>query len=496
MFKKNKRFSSKTIWYADNYNNIWQVIVWSSKRSWFSKILILILCVVWVIFVSKYVIDTVQATIWYVGKTTVKTVSKSIWQEMIKDDFWNVNIMLIWYGGADHAGWYLADTIIVASRNPNTNIVTMVSVPRDLYIYNKQEWVIWRINQVFSHWMGYKKNFQSWVNYMQTMLEDITWLKIKYYALVDFGGFKDVVDTIWWITIDVPQTIHDVTYPGPNNTYTTFHINSWVQNLDGETALKYARSRHSTSDFSRSLRQQQIIKAIIEKMLSSGTLHSISKIKNLYTEYTKMVKTNIQLKEMIWAFKYINDLKDNIFSFWLTTECSNNVLRFSHPGCFLYTPDRSFFGWASVIIPDWATVSNVAFYDHIRNFVFFVAHKQEYLKEKTKIWVFNGIDKEYSKQVLKKSDWFALKTAVKLRKYAFDITEVENFVNPIPETSVYILWTWNYDETIDTLKYFLNVKNIFHDTGFQYQYTGIDMMLVLGNDYIDQLAQKPFSYYK
>lgn len=495
MFTKNKRFSRKTIWHAENYNNFWQALWWSSKKSWLSKLIILLVCIFWVILISKYVIDKVQATIWYVSKATVKTVSKSLWQEMIKDEFWNVNIMLIWYGGADHQWWYLADTIIVASRNPKSNIVTMLSIPRDLYVHNKQENIIWRINEVFSHWMWYKKNFQSWVNYMESMLEDITWLKIKYYALVDFGGFKNVVDTIWWVTIDVPQTIHDVTYPWPNNSFTTFHMNSWVQYMSWENALKYARSRHSTSDFSRSLRQQQIIKAIIEKMLSSGTLSSVSKIKNLYSDYVKMVKTNIQLKEMIWAFKYVYTLKD-IYSFWLTTECSNVNFKFSRPGCFLYTPDRSFFWWASVMIPDGATVSNVSFYDHIRNFAFFVAHKQEYLKEQPKIWIFNWIDKDYSKQILKKSEWFASQLAAKLKKYAFGITEVENFINPIPETSIYIIWTWNYDQTIDTLKYFINIKNVFHDTWFQYQYTGIDMMLVLWNDYIDQLLQKPFSYYK
>lgn len=496
MFKRNKRFSNKTIWYVENYNDNWQVVRKAVSKNWIFKPILVIICILWVIFLSKYIIDSVQATIWYVGKTTVKTVSKSIWQEMIQDEFGNVNVMLIWYGGENHAWWYLADTIIVASWNPKLNVVSMVSIPRDLYVYSKQEWVNWRINQILSHGMWYKKNFQSWVNYVQTMLEDITWLKIKYYALVDFGWFKNVVDTIWWITVDVPETLHDVTYPWPNNTYTTFHINSWVQVLDWETALKYARSRHSTSDFSRSLRQQQIIKAIIEKILSSGTLHSVSKIKNLYSDYIQMVKTNIQLKEMIWAFKYIDWLKDNIYSFWLTTECSNITFKFSQPGCFLYTPARDFFWWASVIIPDWATVYNVWFYDNIRNFMFFVAHKQEYLLENPKIWILNWIDKEYAKQKLKKSDWFANQIAVKLRKYAFDVKQTANFVNPIPETSVYILWTGEYKETIDTMKYFLNIKNIFHDTGMSYQYSWLDMVLVLGNDYVDQLLLKPFTYYK
>jgi anionic cell wall polymer biosynthesis LytR-Cps2A-Psr (LCP) family protein len=69
--------------------------------------------------------------------------------------------------------------------------------------------------------------------------------------------------------------------------------------LDGDTALKYARSRHTTSDFSRSQRQQQIIKAIMDKMLQKENLTNIDTLRELYDTYTRMVTTNISSKEMI-----------------------------------------------------------------------------------------------------------------------------------------------------------------------------------------------------
>lgn len=55
---------------------------------------------------------------------------------MIKDDFGNINVMIVGYGGESHAGGYLADSIMVASFNPKLGAVTMLSVPRDLYVYN------------------------------------------------------------------------------------------------------------------------------------------------------------------------------------------------------------------------------------------------------------------------------------------------------------------------------------------------------------------------
>ncbi len=83
--------------------------------------------------------------------------------------------------------------------------------------------------------------------------------------------------------------------------------------MDGATALQYARSRHSTSDFSRSLRQQLIIQAIINKFKENG-VGNINKIKQLYNDYTQMVTTNITLKEILGMAKYIYKLK-YIFSF-------------------------------------------------------------------------------------------------------------------------------------------------------------------------------------
>jgi len=89
-------------------------------------------------------------------------------------------------------------------------------------------------------------------------------------------------------------------YPNEaNRGYTIFHIERGLQTMDGDTALKYARSRYSTSDFSRSQRQQYIIHATIKQMLRRENIQNINTIKSIYDEYSKIVTTNIDNQEII-----------------------------------------------------------------------------------------------------------------------------------------------------------------------------------------------------
>lgn len=145
--------------------------------------------------------------------------------------------------------------------------------------------------------------------------------------------------------------------------------------MDGTTALRYARSRHSSSDFARSARQQQIIEATIKAILRKENIQNVSTIKKLYDEYTKMVTTNVSNKEIVGMIKHIFSL-EHMFNFGLTSTCSNRGRQLMYPGCFLYTPDRERFGGASVLVTNGSTFSNLDFYDYTRNFGHVVAQNQ------------------------------------------------------------------------------------------------------------------------
>ena len=501
MFWLSKKISHKKIGEITNYKTYSDVIK-TNKKNGVINIIITVLCVFLIGYLWKYIIQAWQIAVWAIAKWTVTIVSKGLWQDMIKDEFGNVNVLIAWFWWWWHAWWYLADSIMVASRNPDLWAVSMVSVPRDLYVNDKEKKIAWRINEVLARWVGRNHEIDTWAKILATKLEEITSLKIPYYALIDFQWFESLIDTLWWITIDVPKTIHDTTYPTEDKWYMTFHVNSWINTMDWKTALMYARSRHSTSDFDRSLRQQQIIKAIMNKLVSSNSLNP-SKMKELYADYTKIVKTNISLDEMIGAARYAYNLK-HIYSFGYTTECSIMNYKLSRPACFLYTPPQELFWGAAVIIPSWAGPDNISFYDNTRNFAFYVAHNQKYLIENANITVQNGIDKTYAKQLKVKNDGYATKLAVKLKKYAFNVQNVTNATVTGAQTALYILWTWTYTETINMLRSFLAInkvydiqKDVFPTWVNPSEYTWwTELLIILWNTFLDQVNWKSFNYYK
>ncbi|AHB41799.1 cell envelope-related transcriptional attenuator [candidate division SR1 bacterium RAAC1_SR1_1] len=500
------KFIHKRIGDIPKYNTYGDMVKGGSKKKSLINIFVTILCILCIGYFGKFVIQAGQSIAHTIGQSTVNIVSKRLGKDMIADEYGNINVMIIGYGGANHAGGYLADSIMVASWNKKLGAVTMISVPRDFYVTNKETRVFGRINEVFSRGVGRKHEFDTGAKAMIGQLEEVIGVKIPYYALIDFEGFKKVIDTLGGIEIDVPKVIHDTTYPTENMGYMTLHVNTGVQLFSGERALMYARSRHSTSDFDRSLRQQQIMKAIVTKFMQQGL--KPTKIKQLYADYTAMVKTNISLDEMIGLAQYVDNLK-NIFSFGLTTDCSNVAHRYSYPGCFLYAPDSVNFGGASVILPVGSDKANPSNYQYINNFAFYVMHNQEYLIENPQITIWNGIDKQYAQQQKVKTDGHANQVAVKLKKYAFNIPVTKNAPSPYLQTELYILGTGNYDNTINMLKSLVAIDNVvpFSERSpeepfigpeeiYQEQLSGTELLLILGNKYVDRAKGKRFDYYK
>jgi hypothetical protein len=197
--------------------------------------------------------------------------------------------------------------------------------------------------------------------------------------------------------VHVPETLHDPYYPAANNSYQTFHIDQGPQLLDGETALKYARSRQTTSDFSRALRQQQIVEGVINEVLASINLTSISDLKETYEMFTQIVQTNVSLKEILGMIKYL-DQERSFFSFVYTADCNDRALHLATPGCELYHGSRDAFGGQAVMLPDGATPGNLDYFKNTQDFAFWVVHNQEYLIENVPVTILNGIDREVARE--------------------------------------------------------------------------------------------------
>jgi len=119
---------------------------------------------------------------------------------------------------------------------------------------------------------------------------------VHFYVEVDFNGFREIVNTLGGLDIDVPKTLDDPTFPDEDYGYDPFHIDAGLQHLDGATALKYARTRHIDSDFGRAERQQQVLIAIKDKALQLGL---IPKIPELWTTMAGTMQTDLQLVDIL-----------------------------------------------------------------------------------------------------------------------------------------------------------------------------------------------------
>ena len=424
---------------------------------------------------------------------------------MIKDEFWNVNILLVGYGWDGHGGGYLADTTIVASRDPELWALTMLSIPRDLYVDNPL-WGAGRINSIFTQYYWRTKDLHEAGSGYTKEVEKITGLTIPYYATIDFSWFKKIVDDIGWIDIDVPYALHDYQYPDDNlKGYDPLHVEEWWQHMDWALALKYARSRHAAghaSDFDRSYRQQLVINAIKEKLLSWGNV-SLSKAKDLYESYIEMVNTNVSLNEMLRATQFLEDTK--MFTFWLNVSYVTDSL-VTQKWSFLYTPQRELFNWASVLLPINATAWKLWVYDAIQQYTDFISHVQRFSLDWATIEIDNGITKETLRERGLQNVKIAWRLAAKMKRFWLNIVDTNN-VDPQDRTTVIVNTESEKEEgfegTITAIKNFLPIDQVIYNTwtvkviiddywNSVEVFTWVDVQVILWTTYLDALDASGF----
>ncbi len=185
------------------------------------------------------------------------------------------NVLLVGLDTRENSGLLNTDTIIMASYNYETNNITLLSIPRDFHVEVEGE-VPWynRINSIYS--TAEQKEEGTGITALQDTVERVTGQEIQYYAIVDFKAFVEIIDTIGGIDINVENSFTDYLYPLGDG-YQTISFEAGPQTMDGETALIYSRSRRSLqnnegSDFARAKRQQKVIIALKDKLLSSESL--------------------------------------------------------------------------------------------------------------------------------------------------------------------------------------------------------------------------------
>jgi len=186
------------------------------------------------------------------------------------------------------------DTMILASLDPKTSTAGAVTIPRDLYVPIPGVGEA-RINQ--ANWYGELYKYPGGGPALtKKTVEYNLGRRVHYYVLVDFGGFRKLVDTLDGIDIDVPKPINDPCYPDDNFGCTVLTIPAGHIHMNGELALKYARTRHLDGDFGRAKRQIQVLMGMRDKALR---LDLLPKLPTLVQSMWGTVETDMQPQEVI-----------------------------------------------------------------------------------------------------------------------------------------------------------------------------------------------------
>ncbi len=238
----------------------------------------------------------------------------------------SINILLLGIGGGNHEGPKLTDTIILANLNLKDKKVSLVSLPRDIWSFDLRD----RVNSAYAR--GESKKEGGGLVLAESIVSKITGQSVNYGIVIDFSGFTKSVDLMGGLDINVDKAFDDKQYPITGNEnelcghteeevkeftasnsaetelpdffpcrYEHLRFEKGEQHMDGETALKFVRSRHALgsegTDFARSQRQEKVIKAFMDKAFSLKIIGNPTKIIGLYNTVKDSIDTDIPQEE-------------------------------------------------------------------------------------------------------------------------------------------------------------------------------------------------------
>lgn len=196
-----------------------------------------------------------------------------------------------------------SDTLIVAVLDMVDPHATVISIPRDLWVPIPGYYQA-RVNTAYFLGEIYETSGAELARQTVSQLLNIP---ISHTVTIDFTGFRRLIDEMGGITIDVPETIDDWSYPDDNYGTIHLHIDAGVQAMDGDLALKYARTRHMDSDIYRAGRQQAVIRAVRQKLLEPSQIP-------LWPQYIRIgfdeIDTSLSLPDLFYLARYARALDD------------------------------------------------------------------------------------------------------------------------------------------------------------------------------------------
>jgi len=228
----------------------------------------------------------------------------------------NVAILVLGKGGEGHTAPDLTDTIMLTYLNTNNQSVKLLSLPRDIWIPEIRA----KLNSAY-HYGGFSMARDS--------VESVVGIPVDYTVVIDFSLFRDLIDGVGGIDVDVENSFVDEKYPieGKENDlcdgdkmykcrYETLTFVQGRQKMGGEFALKFVRSRNAIgdegTDIAREKRQQKVISAVKEKVLSKNVILNPTVLKKILEITTSHLETDIDTNTLYSLARFIFGARDHI----------------------------------------------------------------------------------------------------------------------------------------------------------------------------------------
>ncbi|MEK7094534.1 MAG: LCP family protein [Patescibacteria group bacterium] len=361
-----------------------------------------------------------------------------------------VNFLILGVGGEGHDGPELADTIMFASFKPSDKSIGVLSIPRDLTVpipgYG------WRkINHANAFGESEKKG--NGVELATKTIETLLKQKINYAVKVDFGGFEKIIDAVDGVDVFVERAFSDSQYPTDDFLTRTVSFQAGWQHMGGKTALEFVRSRHGTngegSDFARAKRQQLVLLALRDRMLSGRTLFNPLRLTEIWRAASDNVSTNLSTWETLRLASLFGDASfDNI---------RNGVLGIGNGQPLMETTVNG----AYVLLPrdeDWSEIRDIA--ANLLSDSTKTASIISSPQKQVRISIQNGTE----------INGLAFRASQLLEGQGFEVVSVSNAnARDVTKTVIYDLTKGKNDGSLESLKRFLDADISSENSGWIFE---------------------------
>ena len=380
-----------------------------------------------------------------------------------------INILLLGNGGDGHDGPDLTDTMIVASIDPVNKTAALLSVPRDLWVTMPNNFMgsSQKINAAYEagkyKYLGKEDASNADTNAVEAgfqaadqVVTQVLGVPIDYNVVLNFQAFKQAVDSLGGVTVDVPTQLYDPTMAWENN-WNPILAQPGVQQMNGKEALLYVRSRETSSDFARSQRQRSVILALKDKTLTLGTLSNPLKISQLMSAFGNNVVTDISLSDAVRLYDITKDIGNSqIQSLDLVTP----------PNGLVTTADLN-----NISIDE--PRAGLGNYTDIQTYVRGQLKDGYITKENAQITVLNGSS----------TPGLATEKAAELKTYGYNVTKVDNAPTQTYDKTVIIDLTNDADKyTRHYLENRFGVSAVTQIPDSTIQAGQANFIIILGND--------------